>query len=81
MSGNEHPTTRDDNPSATDDLSRRGFMRDAFCGFGGVALSSLLQYEAARAADSGPLRARLPPLQPKARNVIFLFMAGVPSQL
>jgi hypothetical protein len=81
MSGNEHPTTRDDNPSATDDLSRRGFMRDAFCGFGGVALASLLQDEAARAADSGPLRARLPPLQPKARNVIFLFMAGGPSQL
>jgi hypothetical protein len=74
MSGNEYP-------AAFGNLSRRGFMRDAFCGFGSVALASMLQDEAARATDSGPLGAKQPPLRPKARNIIFLFMAGGPSQI
>lgn len=56
-------------------------MRDALCGFGGVALASMIQDEAACATDSGPLGAKQPPLRPKARNVIFLFMAGGPSQI
>ena len=74
MSGNEYP-------AAFGNLSRRGFMQDAFCGFGSVALASMLQDEAARATDSGPLGAKQPPLRPKARNIIFLFMAGGPSQI
>jgi hypothetical protein len=74
MSGNEYP-------AAFGNLSRRGFMQDAFCGFGSVALASMLQDEATHAADSGPLGAKQPPLRPKARNVIFLFMAGGPSQI
>jgi hypothetical protein len=74
MSGNEQPV-------AIGNLNRRGFIRDAFCGFGSVALASMLQDEAARATDSGPLGAKQPPRRPKARNVIFLFMAGGPSQI
>lgn len=74
MSGNEKST-------AIGNSNRRRFMRDSFCGFGSVALASMLQDEAARAADSGPLGAKQPPLRPKARNVIFLFMAGGPSQI
>lgn len=62
-------------------LSRRAFVRDSFCGFGGVALTSLLHDETARANKTNPLDAKQPPLQPRARNVIFLFMAGGPSQL
>jgi hypothetical protein len=60
-------------------LTRREFLRDAFCGFGGLALASLLHEEAARA---NPLAARPPHLpEAPARAVIFLFMAGGPSHL
>ncbi|NQV24293.1 MAG: DUF1501 domain-containing protein [Rhodopirellula sp.] len=62
-------------------LTRRGFIRDACCGFGSIALTSMLHDEAARANESTPLSAKQPPLKPRARNVIFLFMAGGPSQL
>jgi len=59
-------------------LTRRQMLRTAACGFGGVALhgmaTSLVQ------AASGPLAARLPHHMPRAKRVIFLFMAGGPSQ-
>src|SRR4051794_17401147 len=58
--------------------SRRTFFRDAFCGFGGLALASLLQQESA-AAD--PLAPKRPHLPARAKSVIFLFMAGGPSHL
>jgi hypothetical protein len=59
--------------------TRREFLRDAFCGFGGLALTSLLNREEARA---NPLAARAPHLPTaKAKAVIFLFMAGGPSHL
>jgi hypothetical protein len=58
--------------------SRRHFLRDAFAGFGGLALASLLHQDRLRA---NPLTPR-PPHQPaRARAVIFLFMAGGPSHL
>jgi hypothetical protein len=59
---------------------RRDFLRDAFCGFGGLALASLEQ-QAARADRKNPLAAGEPHLPAKARSVIFLFMAGGPSQI
>lgn len=59
--------------------TRREFVRDAFCGFGGLALASLLNQEQARATN--PLAAKPPPREAKARSVIFLFMAGGPSHL
>jgi hypothetical protein len=58
--------------------TRREFIRDAFCGFGSLALASLLQQERARA---NPLAPKAPPLPAKAKAVIFLFMAGGPSHL
>lgn len=60
--------------------SRRKFFRDACCGFGGLALASLLDEEQARAAEN-PLAPRPPHLPAKARSVIFLFMAGGPSHI
>jgi hypothetical protein len=61
---------------------RRAFLRDAFCGFGSLALTSLLHEERARAAASNPLAARPPHLPgARAKAVIFLFMAGGPSHL
>jgi hypothetical protein len=58
--------------------SRREFLRDAFCGFGGIALASLMHEEQARA---NPLAPRMPHSTAKARAVIFLYMAGGPSHL
>jgi hypothetical protein len=58
---------------------RRAFLRDAFCGFGSLALASLL-HEGARADN--PLAPKKPHRpDPKAKAVIFLFMAGGPSHL
>ena len=61
--------------------TRREFVRDAFCGFGGLALASLLNQDQARADAAHPLAARPPHFAPKAKAVIFLFMAGGPSHL
>jgi hypothetical protein len=60
---------------------RRAFFRDAFCGFGSLALASLLHEEKLRAAPL--LQTTQTPSRPaaRARSVIFLFMAGGPSHL
>ena len=60
--------------------SRREFIRDAFCGFGALPLATLLQQESLGAA-ANPLAARPSHVAPKAKSVIFLFMAGGPSHL
>jgi hypothetical protein len=56
--------------------TRREFVRDAFCGFGSVALASM-----AAAAQSHPLAPRPSHHPAKAKAVIFLFMSGGPSHL
>jgi hypothetical protein len=63
-------------------MRRRDFLRDSFCGFGSLALLSLLDEERVRAAPADPLAPK-PPHRPgaKAKSVIFLFMAGGPSHL
>src|SRR5919205_129243 len=61
--------------------TRREFLRDACCGFGGLALASMLHQEQVRAGTVDPLAPRLPHHPARARAVIFLFMAGGPSHL
>ena len=64
--------------------TRREFLRDSACGFGGLALAAMLHAQglrAAPAANTNPLAPKLPPLPAKAKSVIFLFMAGGPSQM
>src|SRR5262245_22198040 len=62
--------------------SRRDFLRNSFCGFGSLALLSLLHEEQLRATPTDPLAPREPHLpNPPARAVIFLYMAGGPSHL
>jgi hypothetical protein len=61
--------------------ARRAFLRDAFCGFGSLALASLYSSEKCHAASANPLAAKSPPAEPKAKSVIFLFMAGGPSHM
>ena len=58
--------------------TRREFIERAFCGFGSLALASLLRDSAAAA---NPLLAKRPHFEPKAQAVIFLFMAGGPSHI
>src|SRR5262249_22270696 len=62
--------------------SRRQILGDAFCGFGTLALASLLREDRQRAAPADPLAAK-PPHRPgaKAKAVFFLFRAGGPSPL
>src|SRR3989304_1780938 len=61
------------------EMPRRLWLQSAACGFGGVALAHLLS-TAARGAQRS-LEAAPPQHTPRARRVIFLFMAGGPSQL
>lgn len=49
-------------------------------GFGGVAMQALLA-EQAQAKITNPLAPRTPHYRPKAKNVIFLYMDGGPSQV
>jgi len=65
-------------------VSRRWFMQECGVGMGALALRSLLGDESLQAADSisaDPLAPRKPHFQPRAKNVIYLFMAGAPSHL
>ena len=63
-------------------LSRRWFLKQCGVGLGSIAFSNLLN-ENIQAAPSAvdPLLPKQPHYQPKAKNVIFLFMAGAPSHL
>src|SRR6185503_12431201 len=58
--------------------SRRDFLRTTACGFGSIALQAMLAEQAVAAVN--PLAPRAPHFAPKAKRVIFLFMAGGPSQ-
>ena len=70
--------------------SRRDFLRRAGCGFGLIALRSLLGRDSLLAATrdtqptprfTNPLAPKSPHFAPRARNVIFLFMSGGPSHV
>ncbi len=58
------------------DPTRRGFLRSALAGVGGLGLSSFLHAEGLLAADLAR-----PHFAPKAKRVIYLFMGGGPSHL
>jgi len=66
-------------------LTRRQFFSDCNVGIGKIALASLLTGSAVRAGSRGSL-GRATTVKPshfpaKAKRVIYLFMAGAPSQL
>jgi len=66
-------------------VTRRWFFRQCGVGLGSIALSSLLATDKAAGAAapkaSDPLTPHAPHFKPKAKRVIYLFMAGAPSQL
>jgi len=59
--------------------NRREWLCDAFNGFGALAFTSMLYQDSLQAAN--PLTAKPPHETPKAKSVIFLFMAGGPSHI
>ncbi|MCZ6514370.1 MAG: DUF1501 domain-containing protein, partial [Acidobacteria bacterium] len=67
--------------------TRRSFFTECAGGIGVTALWHLLALDGLAASpqkglpDINPLKLRPPHFTPKAKNVIFLFMAGAPSQL
>ncbi|HVZ24418.1 MAG TPA: DUF1501 domain-containing protein [Sediminibacterium sp.] len=69
--------------------TRRLFLKECFMGMGGLALSSVLGgckglFSGSTGMEinaANPLMAHAPHFAPKARSVIYLHMAGAPSQL
>lgn len=61
--------------------SRRMFLRDVAGGIGTIALAHLLGQEGRAATADNPLAVKQPHFPAKAKNVIFLFMEGAPSQM
>ena len=61
--------------------TRRHFFNDCRIGLGTIALNGLLGKEGLGGTPVNPLAPRKPHFTPKAKNVIYMFMAGGPSQL
>jgi hypothetical protein len=78
-------------PHSPLNAARRHFFQQCRVGLGAMALGSLLAGDQGRGGEraesaaidaaSNPLAVRPPHFAPRAKNVIFLFMAGGPSQL
>ncbi len=69
---------------AIEATTRRFFLRDCSMGLGAMALAELLRrdgYADGTPSPANPLAPKPPHYAPKARRVIFLFMAGGPSQV
>src|SRR5688572_13970822 len=66
-------------------LTRRHFFSRCALGLGSLALASLLNerrlFGANTAALPNPMSPKQPHFTPRAKNIIYLFMAGGPSQL
>ncbi|MCU0866562.1 MAG: DUF1501 domain-containing protein [Planctomycetes bacterium] len=64
-------------------LSRRALLQQSACGFGSLALRSLLGPTAASTSLGGgdDIRPRQPHFAPRAKRMVFLFMHGGPSQV
>jgi hypothetical protein len=60
-------------------ITRRHFLGGAGLGIGAMALSTLTGGDTTFAAASSPSRSAM--IRPKARSIIYLHMAGAPSQL
>ena len=72
------------NTAALRDITRRHFFGRCAVGVGAIALEALLREESRGAVQidpAHPLAPRAPHFPPKAKRVIYLFMAGGPSHL
>ncbi len=62
-------------------VSRRWFFQDCAIGLGSIALGELLRQSGQAAPDRDPLVPKQAHFTPRAKRVVFLFMAGAPSHL
>ena len=62
-------------------VSRRWFFKECGVGLGAIALKSLFKENLMAAPAKNPLAPRKGHFEGKAKNVIYLFMAGAPSHL
>jgi hypothetical protein len=65
-------------------ITRRHFFQQAGFGIGSLALASLLNenlFAAQTQEPQNPFSAKPPHFAPKVKNIIYLFMAGAPSQI
>ena len=63
-------------------ITRRHFFHNCQVGIGGIALASLLGSDGVAAPEMvNPLQPRQPHFPARAKNVIFLHMAGSPPHL
>jgi hypothetical protein len=62
-------------------LCRRRFLKEVACGIGIMGLADLLAAEGRTADSANPLAPKKPHFPGKAKNVIFMFMEGAPSQM
>ncbi len=68
--------------SRPNDVARRWFLQQCGIGLGAATLGQLLASSAGAApVANNPLAPKKPHFAPKAKNVIYLFMAGGPSHL
>jgi hypothetical protein len=73
--------------AALQQYTRRHFLKESAMGLGGLALGSLLGCHRRTAGSpivfdpAHPMEPKLPPFAGKAKSVIYLHMAGAPSQL
>lgn len=80
-------TQEEQSKRALEDVTRRHFLYNLATGIGGIALGSLAGCslggnKSPLVSSSGnPLALRSPHFPPKAKNIIYLHMAGAPSQL
>src|SRR6478735_11833761 len=63
------------------EITRRHFFKRSGFGIGGLALSALLDDQVLAQQVQGPFAPRAPHFAPRAKNIIYLFMAGAPTQL
>jgi len=62
-------------------LGRRRFLKEVACGIGMMGLADLLAADGKTADTANPLLPKKPHFPGKAKNVIFMFMEGAPSQM
>ena len=62
-------------------ITRRHFFKQSGFGIGGVACPALLDERLLARQVEGPFVPRAPHFAPKAKQIIYLFMAGAPTQL
>jgi hypothetical protein len=62
-------------------VARRWFLKQCGVGLGAIALRSLMQEKVIASPSATPMSPKKPHFQGKAKNVIYLFMAGAPSHL